>query len=182
MLIAAALVLVLLAAGIYLAVFSGMQKPSYTGISLGTELAPAGKNPRYTAPCYIDVTAMPPPQQGLRVNEFAVGFQITNYGNVSTDFPASIFMVFNDELVLEEKLDQRYPPGSLLFGGKKTFLFGPRDFPGSSFSPVMIYNRQVELKYKLIYCAQGCIDPLRDGLVFYEGDTRVCQRTPFPLI
>jgi hypothetical protein len=145
----------------------------YANVSLGVEPAPTTQIPSKL--CFVGAEPIYPQGSGSRIT-LTAAFLITNHGTQPTDYPASIFLVFNNEVVAEAPLPKSYSPGALLYGGKKDFTF-TREFRGLQFTPEKVYRENVDFEYKLVYCATPC-DPLREGKVIYVNSTRYCCRLP----
>ena len=166
---------ILIAGGIYFAINSqsGNGKEKYKGISLQADPTGTSQFPRRN--CFFGAEAIPG-GDGARIS-LTAAFIIVNKGKELP--PGSIYLIFNNEPILEVPFNQTYPSGATLFGGKRDFSF-LSEFRGAGFSQMeikRIYDGNQDLEYKLAYCID-CVDPVRDGLVFYSSTTQYCCRLP----
>jgi len=143
----------------------------HEGLSFTVEaVSPAYARP-HTSICYVGSETLPPPKSGYSIT-FHAAYAITNSANRPTIIPASIYLVVEDEVVQERPLPYyTYPPGGLLYNNTIEFGFDSREFTGSAFRPELTHGGKVDFNYKLIYCSD-CTDPVKEGLVIYEGNTR----------
>lgn len=124
--------------------------------------------------CRMGSEPLPQGQNGSRVTLHTAYF-ITNTGQ-KTSLPASVYLAVGDEILDEEILaPYTYAPGAMLFNGSKELSFYSHEFRGGQFDPSRVFGGKIDFGYRLIYCA-GCSDPIRDGLVIYQGSTRDCVR------
>ncbi len=179
-LIAAAVIAVLAVAGIYFAIKGngGNGNGQYAGVALGVEPAGTAQFPQRN--CYMGAEPVFG-GNGVRV-QLAADFLINNYGKELLN-GSSVFLIFNNEVVAEARLNQSYANGTLLFDGKREFSF-LREFHGAEYSVdrlKRIYSGDENFEYKLAYC-NGCVDPVQEGFVFYSNTTQFCCKVPSTMI
>lgn len=126
--------------------------------------------------CFIGAEPTYPQGAGSRIS-FTAAFYITNIGKQPLDYPASIYLIFNDVLAGEYPLTKPYSSGAMVYDGKKEFSF-VQEFMGMQFTPEKVYKENVDFEYKLVYCPSPCTDPLSQSQVVYTNSTRYCCRLP----
>ncbi len=165
LILAAAAAIVLLAAAYYLMASGVVGGNRYAGTSFQVQPSSCamGSDPLLN-------------QNSSRVTLRAAYF-ITNTGQKPTALPASVYLVVGDEIMDEQALaPYTYQPGAMLFNGTKEFSFYSHEFRGGQFDPSKApYGGKINFDFRLIYCA-GCSDPIREGLVIYNGNTGNCAR------
>jgi len=170
-----AVIIVAIAAVVYFAFTNGHGNGGrYADINL--DVQPTYTQLKPSKFCFIGAEPTYPQGSGSKIT-LTAAFFITNIGTKPTDYPASIFLVFNNEVVAETQLPQSYAPGALLYNGKTEFTF-TKEFKGLQFTPEKVYRENVDFEYKLVYCAAPCNDPLHEGKVIYTNSTRYCCRLP----
>jgi len=106
-------------------------------------------------------------------------FTITNYGEAPASPPGRVAVVMGEEVGFEKPLLTEYPQGTVLFGERTDFSFIHvfTTIPYNTVSGGVYSQGEVpDLKYKLVYCGEGCTDPVTQGQVFYENSTIYCVR------
>ena len=144
--------------------------------NLKLEVKPATTSMVPSKICYLGVEQRQANDGGSWVS-LGAAFRIKNIGNESLKYPATIYMVFEGEIVAEDTFYYPYAPGEEVFGGKKEFSF-TKEFANAEFRRDLIYTTNVAFNFKLVYCDPGCANPLTDGKVIYQNTTAFCCKMP----